>query len=390
MSEISQVNDNVTNVINAFGDPDYSQVLETQYVNPLFPHNFLMNIYQGILREIAKTLPRKPKYLMVTTYQKGIERLHKEYLNQNDGDINAQHFPALILQPQPVKLDERINSTWMQMSRMSEWMVRQRYKPYVTVGDMSLWVVPNRFLANFDIFYIGESYLEIMDMYFHMNRMFNNRYQFFKSIAQSLIMIPDQLVEKVEEQYGEDLFSLSDQFTMSLKLAYNRKNYSVPYYNDIFIKLVDSSDGSNYFGDTELPTYRVNFSFESMFQLPNHLVVGYESLPTSIALQMGFNAKDIVLDVGSLIKDKDKAALIHIYDEYPSEFSIEFNRTKIPDDLFESFYAQLTDIDTGIISKLSDEDFSVETTNTSYDFHLKNVPENKVIDIIGVYKKDSN
>ena len=389
MSDISQVNNNTHNIIKAFGEPDYSEILETQYVNPIFPHNFLMNMYQGILRYIAKTLPRKPKYLMVTTYQKGIERLHKEYLDQNNGDINSQHFPALILQPQPIKIDERINSTWMQMSPMSESVVRSRYKPYAEIGDFKLWVVPNRFTTNFDIFYIGESYLEITDMYFHMNRIFNTRFKFIKNLSKSLIMIPDELVEKVEEQYGQNLFELSDDFTLSVKLAYNRKNYSVPYTNNIFMKLNDASDGSNYLGDTELPTYRVNFSFESMFQLPNHLVAGYEALPTSLALQMGFNAKDIVIDTGFLANNKEQATLIHIYDQYPSEFSIEYNRTRVPDNLFKEFYVQLTDIDTGIVTRLPDSNFTVISNPSSFDFKLSDVPNNKAIDIIGVYNKES-
>jgi len=368
---------------------DFSKVKETLYINPLFPNNFLMNIYDGILRYISAHVPRQIKYHMVTTYQKGIERLHKKY-NQ-DVDVYVKPFPSLILQPNMIKIDERINTTWQTMSPMSEWVVRGAYPPYASIGNLKIWVVPNRFTTTFELFYIGESYPEIMDMYFHMNRLFNTRYKYIEGISESQIMISDSVVKEVEDLYEANLFELSDDFVLSFNSAYNRTFYTTPWKNNIHIKLLDASDGSNYMGDTELPTYRINFSFEAFFQLPNHLVLGFDTDYTGVTVDLSTSASQDSdsIDIGTYLLVKDgEAYIVHIYDDYPEDIVLSISRSKINPEIFEYYYVKITNIESGIsdiITQDQTDKFQVEINDTDVTFKLFGMEPGYVIDIIGKY-----
>jgi len=373
---------------------NFSVIKETLYVNPLFPNNFLMNIYNGILRYISATVPRRIKYNMITTYQKGIEKLHKEFLQ--GVDVYSKQFPSLILQPNMIKLDERVNNVWNTMSKLSEKVIRESYPPYASIGNLKLWVVPNRFTTTFEVFYIGESYPEILDMQLHMNRIFNNRYKYIKNISTSQIMLADDVVSKIEEMYGKNLFEISEDFQLMFHSAYNRTFYTIPWENNIHIRLVDVSDGSNYFGDTELPTYRVNFSFEAFFQLPNHLVLGYETDPTAILIDisMPYPTQDSSIDVATYLvsNNKEEVIILHIFDDYPEDIIISVSKNKINPDIFENFYVKITEIESGLETIITHEDnpdkFEYIISDNSVTFKLYGIEEGYIIDIIGKYKKE--
>jgi len=377
------------NLVSDYGVVNFSKIKETVYVNPLFPNNFLMNVYNGILRYLSDKVPRDIKYQMITTYQKGIERLHKEYLQ--DVNTYVKPFPSLILQPNIIKIDERINNVWNTESAMSEVTVRNAYPPYTSIGNMKLWVVPNRFTTTFDVFYIGESYAEILDMQFHMNRLFNTRYRYIEGISESQIMLPDTVITEIEELYQANLFELSDDFTFSFESAYNRTFYTTPWKNNIHIKLVDSSDGSNYFGDTELPTYRINFSFEAFFQLPNHLVLGYENKINSVSIDLGsgHNSTKDSLDINTQDGLKSgEVYIVHIFDDYPENISISLSRSKINPDIFASYFVKLTNVESGIPTIYTQDDtdkFKVTIDDNAVTFNIYDVPDDNIIDIIGTY-----
>jgi len=363
-----------------------NEVIPSAYVNPKFPNNFVMNFLYSFQSYLSNSIPRELKYKMITTYQKGIEHLHK----QVEGvDIYAQQYPAMIVQPGQLKLDERVNAPWQSMNQMSEKMMVNHFKPYVTLGNVAIYPVTNRFIYTFEIHYLAESSLELIDVMLHMNRLFNNRYKHFEDIGRGHLYLPDALIDYLVQEYTEEVLSLSDDCSFVYSSTYNRSMYAIPWNLNSHIKLLDYSDGSNFMGDQELPTFRTSFSFEAMLALPNHLVNVYNPTWDTFSTSLDIAGSGTIdpmyrLDNSLTNKETQEVILLHIID-FDATCTIDLPKSSIASNFVE-FWGVKTHMLSGKKTILDETEFAMVEDLINRTFTITGVSsEDYVVNIFGKY-----
>ena len=363
-----------------------NEVVQSAYVNPKFPNNFVMNFLYNFQLYLSNSIPRELKYKMITTYQKGIEHIHKQESKTN---MYAQQYPAMIVQPGQLKLDDRVNAPWQSMNQMSETMMVNHFDPYVTLGNVAIYPVINRFIYSFEIHYLAESNLELIDVVLHMNRLFNNRYKHFEDIGKGQLYLPDDLIAYLIKEYTEDILSLSKDCSFVYTDTYNRSMYAIPWNFNAHIKLLDYSDGSNFMGDQELPTFRTTFSFEALLSIPNHLVNVYN--PTFEVFSFEFNIANnsankpvYYLDNSHVHKEHQEVILLHIVD-FDTSCTVNLPKSSIASNFVE-FWGVKTHILSNIKTRLTDAEFNMSEDLVNRTFTITNVDsELYFVDILGRY-----
>jgi hypothetical protein len=165
--------------------------------------------------------------------------------------------------------------------------------------------------------------------------------------------------------------------------------YAIPWNISANIKLLDHSDGSNYMGDAELPTFRVTFNFEVMFQLPNHIVTTYNAWLDAMSFELNtVNTSSDGIFFADLMRvdmNAKEAILLHLID-FADPFEITMNNDKIPTWLSD-FYAVKVGIESGVPIALTSDEFELEETAISKIFKIKNVDSTKYfVNILGRYE----
>jgi len=367
-----------------FDIADSRNIIQTLNVNPLFPNNFVMKFYSNFLQFLSTRMPRHPEYMSVTSYQKAIDHLHKK---NGDKDSYAFNYPSLVIQPGPIKLDERINNLWHSANEINHYFVKNHMKPYTRLGNLSVYPITNRFIMNFELIYLGESYLEITDAYMHLNRLFNNRYKWMENIGTGTLFLPDEAANYVKKEYGKNLIDMNNDIPLIYSAAYNRLKYGFPWTVNAHVKMTDSSDGSNYQGGNELPTFRMNASFEVMVQLPNHIVLMNEIDFNAVTYDLVTAYRESPTNMFNMTRklNDNETILIHLYDFDPT-FEITVGIDKIPEDIFVEYKAIKTHMMSGIESELDDSEFNYSFSDNKYIFNIKDIDSQEfVIDIIGVH-----
>lgn len=364
------------------------EVVRSLYINPVLPNNFIMNYLYDVLDYISSTVPRKVNYKMISTYHKGIEHLHKK---EEGKEIYTNIYPSMIITPGPLKIDERINATWHTRSQISEAYITKHFKPYVEIGNLAIYPVTNRYTFNFEITYLAESYLELTDMILHMNREFNTRYKYLQNISKGMLYLPDDMVDYIVEEYGPELLMFNNKISYTYTSRYNRELYAIPWKINSHVKLLDYSDGSNYFGETELPSYRVTFSFESFLQIPNHLVATFNPIFDVLQFQLNVRptktAPVVLFNLTSVNLEKNETIVFHSHDFGDSTFTVNFTKDQISDAFIE-FRPYKTHIKSGLSYQLTPNEFDYhyneENEKTTFTFGGIN-SEEYTISVIGKY-----
>jgi len=251
--------------------------------SPKFVHNFFINMYQFILRQFAEVCPRKPYRLVVTTYQKAIQMLHQKSLNQ---DMYALQYPLLILQPNSYTLDEQVNNLWRFGNRMTAYALRPQ-KGILKFGDFEILYTTLMYRMTFDVFYLGESHFEIIDALNAFYRKFTRYYKYFNNIP-GYIYLTDA-IKDIIAKYDIPMDALLEhpQFLFRYENKYNQHLYMYLMPYSIFFRITDITDGSNYMGEQELPTYRIQCACECMFNVPNEIYFSYRPKLDIIRLELG-------------------------------------------------------------------------------------------------------
>lgn len=367
------------------------EVVRSLYINPLFPNNFIINYLYDILDLISSKVPRKVNYKMISTYQKGIEHLHRQ---ENGQEVYTNIYPSMIITPGQLKIDERINCAWHTQSQISEAFITKHFKPYVEIGNLAIYPVTNRYNFNFEVTYLAESYLELTDIILHMNREFNTRYRYYNNISKGTLYLPDAMVKHIDDEYGHELLMLNSKVAYTYNATYNRGLYGVPWKINSHIKLLDYSDGSNYFGDQELPSYRITFTFESFLQIPNHLVATFN--PIFNVLQFNFDVSRSKTDPVTLFNltsidlEKNETIIFHSYDFGDGTFEIAFTEQQLSPAFIE-FKPFKIHIKSGLSYPLTSTEFDyVENMNNKKKiFTFMNIDSKEyVITVIGKYDPD--
>jgi len=367
-----------------FDIADSRNMIQTLNVNPLFPNNFIMKFYSNFLQFLSTRLPRYPEYMSVTTYQKAIDHLHKKNDNKDNYALN---YPSLVIQPGPIKLDERINNLWHSANEINHYFVKNHMSPYTRLGNLSVYPITNRFIMNFEMIYLGESYLEISDAYMHLNRLFNNRYKWMENIGTGTLFLPDEAAEYVKKEYEKNLIDMNDDIPLIYSSAYNRLKYGFPWKVNAHVKMTDTSDGSNYQGGNELPTFRLNASFEVMVQLPNHIVLMNEIDFNAVTYDLVTNYRENPMNIFNISRqlNDNESILIHIYD-FEQQFEVMLDADKVPEDTFVEYRAIKTHMQSGTEEELNDTEFVYSFANNKHIFNINGVDSQEyVVDIIAVH-----
>jgi len=361
---------------------DPTLVHKAYYCNPIYQHSHIMSLWLNFLKVASNMTSRKPCYSLISTYQKGMERIHQL---ENKVDEYSLRYPSLILQPGQLEIDEQVNAIWRFDSRYSSYVIKH-FKPDFEIGDIRIWIVNTRWKVNFDLFYLTESYPDIHNCIMHMYHGFKNkRFVELTDLMNGSIYFPDDLVNRIRNEYGTDIFSIIEDIPYVYEPSINKNLYAAPYDLTPKIRLTSHSDGSNYLGDTELPTYRVNFTFEAWIETPSYMAIQY-SPSYDIAVFDFYVGNEPVqnlnLEFFRFFPDNNLLAFL-ILGDFDQSFTIQVNRNiKIGPDTYIRIEdpiqvtIQLIDKETGIRTEYNDA-IVQNMTDTYIEYAFSNVDSTK-------------